>query len=240
MGGLARKVAVAGFVALASGIGAAGSAKAQAALLGPGAAYLGGGVSGIDTGALDDRLVSRGYPAFGGTAAVLGVGAYRILGGGVMLGFEGNGLVMGEEEHDGGEVGLGGGYATLGLGYAVRLSRRARAYPRLGIGVGGLGMWIESEEDSVDFDEVLEDPAPASGAREPVLSRDGVVLDAGGGLELTPMGRGSGVLVGVRFGYLYAPFESSWDFYERTAAGGPDASISGAYLRVIVGVAWRR
>lgn len=43
------------------------------------------------------------------------------------------------------------------------------------------------------------------------------------------MHRGSGVLIGLRFGYLFAPFDSSWDFHERTATGGPDVSISGAY-----------
>lgn len=237
--GLGRRAATAAALALALGLGGAERGSAQAALLGPGAAYLGGGVSAIDIAGLNDRLATSGYPTFGGRATALSIGAYRVLRSGVMLGFEGNGLILGEQDHRGGEVGLGGGYATLGVGYAVPLSRRARVYPRLGIGPGGLGMWIESGPDSVGFEEVLERPASAPERRVPVLSRDGAVLDAGFGAELTPAGRG-GLLVGVRFGYLLAPFDSEWDFYERTATGGPDASLSGPYLRLIVGGAWRR
>lgn len=240
MAGFARRIAGAGLVALALGA-AAGSAGGQAALLGPGAAYVGGGISGIATGELDDRLAARGYPTFGRTAVALGLGGYRLLSSGVMLGGEFNGLVIGEEAHEGREVGLGGGYATLGVGYAVQLSPRTRVYPRLGLGAGGLALWIESEADTVGFDEVLADPRPLPG-RQPVLSRDGVVLDLGAGAEFLPGGRGRGPLIGLRAGYLVAGFGSgsNWQLYEHTASGGPSATIAGPYLRVVVGGAWRR
>lgn len=239
-----QRITVAGLLALAFAVGGAEPAEAQAGLLGPGAAFIGGGISGIATDELDNRLVARGYPTFGGTATVLGIGAYRMLSSGVMLGFEGNGLIIGEEDHAGGEVGLGGGYATLGVGFAFQLLPRARVYPRVGLGAGGMGMWIESAEDSAAFDEVLANPTPAPDAREQVLSRDGVVIDAGGGVEFTPIRWGSGLLIGLRFGYLFAPFDSSWDLIRGISSsdvtGGPDATISGPYIRVVVGGAWRR
>lgn len=236
-----RRSTRAGLLALALGLSGAPSAEAQQALLGPGAAYIAAGVSGIATRELDDRLVARGYPTFGRTATSLGLGAYRLLASGVMLGAEAHGLIVGEETRAGRVAGLGGGYATVGVGYAVTLSPRARIYPRLGLGAGGLALWIESAADTVGFDEVLADPRPVPG-RQPVLSRDGLVVDLGAGAELLPAGRGRGPLIGLRLGYLAARFGSgsNWQLHERTARGGPAASIAGPYVRVVVGGAWRR
>src|SRR5688572_25012466 len=74
---------------------------AQAGLLGPGAAFVTVGISGINTGALDDQLATQGYPTFGQKAGTLGIGAYRILSNSLMLGFEGQALIIGEEAHEG-------------------------------------------------------------------------------------------------------------------------------------------
>lgn len=241
MARMGRRAVPTALCALALGFGDAGTADAQQALLGPGAAYLTAGVSGIATGELEDRLAARGYPTFGRAATALGIGAYRTLRSGVMLGGEAHGLIMGEERHEDRTVGLGGGYATLGVGYMVPLSPRARIYPRLGLGAGGLGLWIESAPDMVDFDEVLADPQPERG-RQPVLSRDGLVVDLGAGAELLPSGRGRGALIGLRLGYLLTRFGAgaNWQLYDRTASGGPAATIAGPYVRVVVGGAWPR
>ena len=223
------------------GVGGTAPAAAQQGLLGPGAAYVVAGVSGIATGELDTRLGTLGYPTFGRAATAVGLGAYRVLTSGVMLGGEWHGLLIGEEPYAGRVVGLGGGYATLGVGYAVELSPRVRIYPRLGLGAGGLALWSESAADTVSFDEVLADPRPVPG-RQPLLSRDGVVVDLGAGAELLPGARRRGALIGVRLGYLVARFGSraNWQLYERTASAGPAATISGPYVRVVVGGAWRR
>jgi hypothetical protein len=236
MAGFVRRAALAGVLALALSVGAE-TAQAQADFLGPGAGFISVGAQGIDTGELESFLDARGYPTFGRTAVTVGLGAYRILSSGVMLSGEFNGLIIGEEEHGGGDVGLGGGYVTLGVGYAVNLSPRARIYPRLGVGVGGMGLWV-NQEDTVAFEDVLSGRTPIP-LREPVLSRDGVVFDLGAGAEILPGGR-RGPLIGVRAGYLAAPFSSDWDAYELTATGGPDSSISGPYARLTVGWAWRR
>ncbi len=235
MAGFVRGMTCAALLAL--GLGAAGPGAAQADFLGPGGGFISVGAAGIETGELDDWLAARDYPTFGQSAVTVGLGAYRILSSGVMLGGEFNGLIVGDEAHGGRRVGLGGGYATLGAGYVVNLSPRARVYPRLGLGVGGMGLWA-TREDTVDFEEVLagrtDDPD-----REPVLSRDGPVIDLGAGAEFLPGGR-RGPLIGVRAGYLAGPFTSHWDAYEDTATGGPDASITGPYVRLTVGWAWRR
>lgn len=230
MRGIALRTTMAGLLALAFCLAGTASVEAQADFLGPGAGFIAVGASGIATGELDDWLSERGYPTFGGTAVTVGLGGYRILASGVMLGAEFNGLIVGEEPHEGREVGLGGGFATLGAGYMVNLSPRARVYPRLGVGVGGMGLWAESR-DSVDFEDVLEGPVAD---RETVLNRAGMVVDLGAGAELLPGGR-RGPLIGLRAGYLALPFNPDWvTSYGHPVRGGPEASIAGPYVRVTV------
>jgi hypothetical protein len=195
------------------------------------------GASGIATGELDDWLAARGYPTFGRSAVAVGLGGYRILSSGVMLGGEFTGLVIGEEAHQGREVGLGGAYATLGVGYVVNLSPRLRVYPRLGLGGGGMALSVDSR-DSVDFEELLAGLTPVPD-RQTLLTRDGVVADLGAGAEYLPRGR-RGPLIGLRVGYVTASFSSTWHTDGHTVVGGPDASIAGPYVRMMVGWAWKR
>ena len=247
MAGIVRRVAGTGLVALALGVGGAGEAGAQDFRL-PDTGFLGMGVAGVGTSELDDRLAESGYPTFGSTAAAPSLSVSWTLSSGVMLGGEWAGFVFGEEQHAGGEVGLGGGYGTVGIGYAVDLSSRARVYPRIGIGGGGMGLWIEDEPvEQVGFDEVLADPIgqPTSSEEGTILSRGDLVVDLGAGFEFLPGGRGRGPLIGLRFGYLAAPTGSDWklegDYTDGDpVSGGPSATIAGPYVRVVVGVGRRR
>jgi hypothetical protein len=212
-------------------------ALAQAALLGPGAAFISMGSASIATSELDDRLQANGYPTFGQKAHTAGVGGYRILSKRWVLGAELTGLFTGEKPHQGREVGIGGGYGTLGLGYMKQISPRVRIYPRIGLGAGGLTLWIETA-DTTTFDAVLANPQPVNG-RQRLLSRDGGVVDFGLGAEFLPKG---GWLLGVRAGYLAADFgdDSNWWMENGTATGGPKASIAGPYVRFVLGGAWKR
>jgi hypothetical protein len=233
---IAKRVTIAVLLALAV---SGGVAQGQG-IFGRGAAFFGAGISGIGTGALDDRLAARGYPAFGRTATGVTLGAYHILPGGLTVGGEWHGLIIGDGMHQGRNVGIGGGYGTLGLGYIVELSPRTRLYPRIGIGGGGLGMWFESDS-VVGFDDVLADPQPVPDAdREPVLSHGSVVLDLGLGAELLPGGAGRGLMVGLRVGYLAAPSSGDWQLYDHDVSGGPRVTLAGPYIRGVVGIARRR
>ena len=230
--------------ALAAALGAAmlpGPAPAQMRLItGPGAEFLAVGASRLATGTLDDRLAAQGYPTFGRTALAVSLGGYRVVSGGWTLGAEWHGLVHGNKSHAGREVGLGGGYGTIGVGYAVELSPRARVYPRLGLGVGGMGLWIESPQEAVGFDEVLGDPdrfqdRVAGVDRETTLNTGGIVVDLGAGAELLSRAQGRGAMIGVRLGYLAMPFGTSWRLYERPVRDAPNATLAGPYIRVVVG-----
>jgi hypothetical protein len=188
---------------------------------------------------LDDRLAARGYPTFGRSAGGINLGAHLILPGGLTVGAEWHGLIIGNSEHEGRDVGVGGGYGTLGLGYVVELSPRLRVYPRLGLGGGGMGLWIE-RDSVVEFDDVLANPKPVDRSREPVLNIVSAVADLGVGAEFLPGGWGRGLMLGLRFGYLAAPRGTDWQLRDDTVNNGPAAGIGGPYIRALIGIGWRR
>lgn len=218
---------------------AASTARAQQALLGAGAAYLSSGSSSVETSDLDARLRAGGYPTFGEKALNAGIGGYRLFTNRWMLGAEITGLAFKETAQNGREYGLGGGYATLGVGYARQLSPRVRIYPRVGLGAGGITLWVQ-EADTATFDFILANPQPVP-ARERLLSRDGGVIDLGGGLEFLSR-RDHGWLLGLRAGVILSSFgdDTNWWTQNGAATNGPPASITGAYLRFILGGAWNR
>lgn len=231
---------VAGLVALALSLGGAQDARAQWF---QGAGYFAAGVSGTATSELDDRLAARGYPTFGRPAVQISLGAYMTVASRLMLGGEWTGLIKGTREHEGRTMWLGGGYGTLGAGYVVNVSPRARVYPRLGLGVGGLGLTFETVEDTVGFDEVLTDPdrqADLTRGFHPTLTREHAVVDLGAGAEFLPGGTGRGTMVGLRLGYVLAPSTTSWKLNHRPVRGGPASTFAGPYIRMTIGAAgWR-
>jgi hypothetical protein len=51
-------------------------------------------------------------------------------------------------------------------------------------------------------------------------------------------GGGSGLLFGLRLGFLYDPTEASWNMEERKVLGGPDVKSTGPFIRFLLG--WGR
>jgi hypothetical protein len=235
-----RPLAVAWFLILSVVMGAEPShAQARESRIGY-TAFFAAGVSRIATGELDDRLSASGYPVFGSKPLALNVGAYRLWHSRWMLGAEWHYLNVGDAEHQGRVVGLGAGYATLGLAYAVELSPRVRLYPRVGLGLGGMGLWSEEEGDAGsgadDFDGWLANPN--TDPDYATLSQGSMVVDFGVGAEVVLSRRGNGPLVGLRLGYLATPFDQGWTRDGRSVSGAPDATVAGPYVRMVIG--WRR
>jgi hypothetical protein len=240
MSGVARRITRSALVLLA--LGAIGTESARAQWFN-GGGYIGIGLARTATGELDDALEASGYPAFGPAAVGVGIGAYMTVANRVLLGAEWNGIIKGNQEHQGRKVFLGGGYGTLGAGYAVNVSPRLRIYPRLGLGGGGLGLTFESIEPSVGFDDVLDDPdaqADLTRGFQPSLTREHGVVDVGAGAEFLPSRNGRGTLLGLRLGVVLAPSSGSWRLNQRHVTGGPAATIAGPYIRMVFGAgAWR-
>ena len=227
-------------LALAGGTGLVSAPSQAQGIFGAGAAFAGVGISGIGTRDLDGHLAARGYPTFGRTATGVTLGAYHILEGGLAVGGEWHGLIIGDATHRGREVGIGGGYGTLGLGYVFEISPRARVYPRIGLGGGGMGLWFETDS-AVEFDDVLADPEPVPDSdRQPVLSHGAFAMDFGLGAELLPGGFGRGLMIGLRLGYLASPSSGDWQLYDRDVRGAPAVTLAGPYIRGVVGIGRRK
>lgn len=195
-----------------------------------GAWFLGIGGSGVEIGDVNRRLDALGYPTFGRTMLTLGGGGYGVTAGGILLGGEGYGLLSGEEAHQGRSVSLRGGYGLFNLGYRVRLAPRLGAYPLLGIGAGAIGLRVGSRPTDDAFEGVLGAPD-----RQARLTRRSLLLSLGAGAEYRPTTLGRGFLIGVRAGYLFAPSSGSWRLDDHPIAAGPDASLAGPYIRLMIG-----
>src|SRR5688572_15804328 len=109
MSRIAQGLAHSGLVALALCFAVVEPAKAQWF---NGGGYIGVGAARTATGELDDALQAAGYPAFGRGAVAVGIGAYMTVANRVLLGGEWNGIIKGNQEHQGRTIFLGGGYAT--------------------------------------------------------------------------------------------------------------------------------
>ena len=220
-----------------------GTAHPAAAQWFHGAGYIAAGAARTATGSLDDQLAAQQYPRFGPGAGMVGIGGYATIANRLMLGAEWNGVIKGDQKRQGRTIWLGGGYGTLGAGYAFQTSARTRIIPRIGLGVGGLGLTFDSAEDSVGFDDVLTNPdteVDQTRPFQPTLTRDHSVIDVGFGAEWLPSRSGRGTFVGLRFGYVVAPSTNGWRFNHRPVRGGPDATIAGPYIRLTLGAAaWR-
>lgn len=197
------------------------------------------GASSVQTHALDDQLVANGFPGFGSGGLAMSIGAYRLLRSGLLVGGEWHYVSLGNEQHDGREVGLGGGYATLGMAYRIQSSSRTRIYPRLGLGIGGMGLWRENDATParVPFDDWLT-ASQSGGSRYRTLSQSSMVVDLGAGAEIELRRPSRGPVIGARFGYVAAPFDQGWTFEGEPVTSAPNATIAGPYIRMTLG--WRR
>lgn len=234
----ARLVVVVTLIALGSGPRAIAQAQSEPSQ--SLTAFVGIGRSITATGDFSDRLVANGYPDFGSTPTAVSAGVNWVLRTGLLLSGEWSYLQLGGGERQGRDVGLGGGYATLGVGYALSPAPRVRFFPRLGIGVGGMGLWSEEPDDAPDGDVAFDAwlANPNSNPDHATLSQASMVLDLGAGAEYLLHARAGGPLLGLRLGYVATPFDQGWTRDGRTVTGAPRATVAGPYARIVIG--WRR
>jgi len=200
-----------------------------------GGGYFGVGVAWIDVEDLNDRLTPRGYPAFRSTAVTVGGGGYRFAGERLLIGGEGFAVTPGEEAFDGRSVILGGAHGTVRVGYAIVRTEQVVLFPQFGVGGTGVDLRIGARPTAESFDGVLG--APDRGVR---MSRGGLLLDLGAGMDLALGNRPGGILIGARAGYAMVPVQSSWRVENQVIGDGPDTSLAGPYLRFVIGGQGRR
>lgn len=165
-------------------------------------------------GTLDGRALARAladsrFPAPSIDYAASGVGVYTVGAAGLVADVEGHAIV----DHDSGtgyEAALGLGYALVNLGYAVRVGT-LRVFPIIGVGAGGLGVNLTAGQvDRADAS------IPIRGSKSNFLLHIGLGAD-------WRIGSRFGLLIGLRLGYLVAPFSRR-------------EGIHGPYFRILLGV----
>ena len=196
-----------------------------------GSGFFGIGVNGLNMGPLNTRLSEAGYPTFPSELLAVGGGGYGVVAGRIMLGGTGYGLVAPSRGYQGREVSVGGGYGLFTMGYRFAPADQLVVYPQVGVGGGGLSLDIGSTGAN-DFDDVLTQPNRAAS-----LQKGSVLVSLGAGAEYrlgTPEKPG-GFQLGLRAGYILAPYSSGWALGEDRLSGGPDATFSGPYVRLTIG-----
>jgi hypothetical protein len=205
---------------------------------GEGRGYFMIGGNQLDMDDLNRRLMANGFTRFSDDYISLGGGGHAIVNERIIIGGEGHALLGRTKSSTVVNVDYGSklsaGYGFFDLGYVVLRSGGFDAYPLLGIGGGGISMnFVESEVGS--FDDVLQNPSRGS-----KLSTWDLLVSVGFGMDhLYVLGgneQGEGGLVlGLRAGYIFSPFEGDWKFEGETLPGGPDFGITGPYIRLMIG-----
>lgn len=196
------------------------------------------GYSRSELSGLNTALQAKGYSPFGEHMLSMG-GSMQFIAWNVMTEFEGNFGITAPSLNNDYFVNLTNGSLLLNLGYQFKPTPNLRIYPLVGIGAGLLDMSFTRRSLSPSFDEFLSNPG-----RQGRIGALLLALNAGVGLDWR---WDWGFQVGLRGGYLWTPPSNWWsmtDIYSDSdndnqrsypVAGGPSISMSGPYLRMMIG-----
>jgi hypothetical protein len=200
---------------------------------GEGRGYLMLGASMMDLNDFNERLQERGYPIFSDHLFSVGGGGHAIING-IVLGGEGHGFITRETTRGGEKVSFACGYGFFDLGYLVYSAGGLHVYPLLGLGGGTMSLKIV-ESGTPSFDDVLDDPG-----RTAELVTGGLLVNVAIGsdylLKIGADEEGEGGFVfGLRAGYTFSPIKGDWQMEGEAVSGGPNLSITGPYVHLMIG-----
>lgn len=186
---------------------------------------------------LNKTLQAKGYSAFGENSLALG-GSMQFSFWNVLTEFDTNFALTAPSLNDSYISSLTEGNFLLNLGYQFKPVRQLRIYPLLGIGLGFLDMSFRRRAILPSFDEFLTNPG-----RQGKISNLFLTLNAGLGIDWVS---DWGVQIGLRGGYLWTPPSNWWQLQDISSnnddnnrslpvAGGPEISLSGPYVKVMMG-----
>ena len=214
------------------------TSMAQTARPRPGSGYFMIGWNNLQCEPLNASLQALGYPTFSQPALGFGGGGHFVLGR-VLLGGEGHALKT-EEAYVPLPSGayhatLEAGYGMFNVGYLLATRRQFMPYVMGGIGGGDLRLKINPSL-APKFDDVLQQPG-----RSAKLTHGGLLLMAALGWETWfgvhhDRADFTGVMLGVRGGYVYSPVSGAWHLDEQKLSGGPNYAFNGSFLRILLGI----
>ena len=200
------------------------------------------GMTTMSVDALNARMTPSQFASLSNDAVSYGVGGYYAVGR-ALLGAELARATFGEEGLNNGrtdDLSTTHGLATVS--YGIVSTEHLSLYPLLGVGLGRIEVALRDRSGAgtsvtqPTFDEVAQSP----GAESQLTGRHLLYSFAGGADYLvTRRGGSAGVVLGVRTGVLAAPNRTTWSRSGESIIAGPDASPSGPFLRVVVGLGGR-
>jgi hypothetical protein len=195
------------------------------------------GWTGLELDDLNTALEAQGYPGFGKDFLTIGGGGHAMLGR-LVLGGHGHAFRGGDETVSLGGINyntsLDGGAGFFDMGFIAYAHDGFTLTPMVGLGGGGYELEI-LEREAPTFNEVLQDPGRSSR-----MSNSAFLIDAGAQFDFIITGghrrhgRG-GILLGVRAGWVFAPWVGNWSLESQEIAGGPDVGPTGPYVRFLIG-----
>ncbi|HEY9842770.1 MAG TPA: hypothetical protein V6D23_20055 [Candidatus Obscuribacterales bacterium] len=196
------------------------------------------GFAFLDTGALNQSIAPSGYANYSGTFLSQGGGVQVILDR-IVIGGSGyslNGFRTASGKGD--TLGVSSGYGLLNLGYVIFKEQNFSLYPILGIGSGSVRLSSSEALNKlfgfVSSSDVFD------------LQSSQVVLDLGLGADYLLDFNGdpnhaSGLLVGLKLGYVFVPSPPQWESGGRPVGGSvPNLNAQGPYLSLSLGVGTQR
>jgi hypothetical protein len=191
----------------------------------------------LDLSSLNSALSSNGFATFNDPTLSLGFESYFAAKGKYLFGLEFQ-LFWQEATNANYIQKLNGYWGFVNFGYSVlpRSMSGFHLYPIFGLGVSRNRLRL-TERAVLNFTDIVSDPA-----RESFLTKWDFMLQAALGADFTmgfteaeDGGSGGGFMLGVRAGYQHSVTDSSWNMSNLDVAGSPGMSMSGFYLRFVIG-----
>jgi hypothetical protein len=200
-----------------------------------GIGYFQTGYSFFNQSKLNDILKASGMPELENGSLSFGGGGHFIYKN-FIIGGEGHGLRGNSSVNDQYRLNQSGGYGFFNFGYLVYQRSFITLYPIIGVGGGGFSVTITDKTGLPgNFNDLLADPK-----HESTISKGGFMLNFSVGSDFFISGTGSdkasgGFIIGLRAGYLLELNKNNWSVADEELAGGPDAGISGPFIRLTFG-----
>jgi len=190
----------------------------------------------LDISDLNSFLSSNGFATFNDPTLSLGFESYYAAKGKLLFGLEFQ-LFWQEATNSTYVQKLNGYWGFFNFGYSLlpKSTEGFHLYPLFGLGVSRNRLRL-TERAVLDFSDIITDPQ-----RESFLTKWDFLLQAAFGADFTigfsmnESGGGGGFMLGIRAGYQYSVTDSSWNMSTLDISGNPGLSMSGFYLRFIVG-----
>jgi len=190
----------------------------------------------LDISDLNGTLSANGFETFKKPAYSWGLESYYAFNGRVLFG--GELQFFWQEATDTAYVqklNSYSGFLNAGYSFFTKSAQGFHLYPLVGLGVSRMGLRL-TERSVLDFSNIFSDPGRESSLRKwDFLIQTALGLDYTIGFKRSRNNTEGGVLIGMRLGYVYSVTDSKWKMSELDVSGDPNASMSGFYLRFVIG-----